>query len=368
MKFQGLLAAGGWLLAGLVLLLLATAAFLFLVILINSPGRPRPVVDAQGAVIPGSIAEKIMIPVTDGELGCVIKSADPAAPVLLYLHGGIPDYFLTQKYPTGLERIFTVAWLDQRGSGLSYGASRSGAVDLELMIRDVAEVSEYLRSRFGKEKIFLMGRSGGTFLGVRTVERYPELFAAYFGVGQIVRQKESEKRACDYILAAYADRPDRRKVYEALRQDPVRMEEPLPATWLRRRDYAMHDLGIGTMREMRNVGAGLLLPSLLFREYTATEKLNLWCGKVRSGVSSIWNEVIAIDLTAELPRFEVPVYLFHGRYDYTCNYDLAREYYNLIEAPDKEFYTFEESAHSSLFEEAPKLVAILSEEILPRLE
>jgi hypothetical protein len=25
--------------------------------------------------------------------------------VLLYLHGGMPDYFLTQKYPTGLKKF-----------------------------------------------------------------------------------------------------------------------------------------------------------------------------------------------------------------------------------------------------------------------
>jgi hypothetical protein len=44
-----------------------------------------------------------------------IQSKDSTNPVLLYLHGGIPDYFLTKKYPTGLEDYFTVVWWDQRG-------------------------------------------------------------------------------------------------------------------------------------------------------------------------------------------------------------------------------------------------------------
>jgi hypothetical protein len=32
----------------------------------------------------------------------------------------MPDYFLTEKYPTGLENYFTMVWWEQRGSGLSY--------------------------------------------------------------------------------------------------------------------------------------------------------------------------------------------------------------------------------------------------------
>ncbi len=49
-----------------------------------------------------------------------IKGKNTRNPVLLYLHGGIPDYFLTQRYPKGLDEHFTVVWWEQRGSGLSY--------------------------------------------------------------------------------------------------------------------------------------------------------------------------------------------------------------------------------------------------------
>ena len=48
-----------------------------------------------------------------------IQSTDPAHPVLLCLHGGLPEYFLTERYPTGLEKDFTVVWWEQRGAGLS---------------------------------------------------------------------------------------------------------------------------------------------------------------------------------------------------------------------------------------------------------
>ena len=49
-----------------------------------------------------------------------IEGKDAAHPVLLRLHGGLPEYFLTERYPTGLENDFTVVWWEQRGAGLSY--------------------------------------------------------------------------------------------------------------------------------------------------------------------------------------------------------------------------------------------------------
>jgi hypothetical protein len=92
------------------------------VLLVCSPGKAIPFIDESGEPIEGSISEKIRVNINGVEQGMFIKSKNSTNPVLLYLHGGMPDYFLTQKYPTGLEDYFTVVWWEQRGSGLSYYA------------------------------------------------------------------------------------------------------------------------------------------------------------------------------------------------------------------------------------------------------
>jgi hypothetical protein len=55
-----------------------------------------------------------------------IQITDPAHPVLLCLHGGLPEYFMTDRYPTGPESDFTVVWWEQRSAGFSYRGWRSG--------------------------------------------------------------------------------------------------------------------------------------------------------------------------------------------------------------------------------------------------
>ncbi len=312
----------------------------------------------------GSISEKIRVNINGVAQGMFVKSADAGHPVLLYLHGGLPDYFLTERYPTGLDAYFTVAWWEQRGSGLSYRAGMSPAsVTAEQLVSDTVEVTNYLRKRFGKEKIYLMGHSGGTFLGIQVAARFPDLYHAYIAVAQISNQLASERLAYDYMLQRFKDDRNSSMVrkFEAA---PVTLEDGVPLGYLRVRDEAMHRLGVGTMREMRSVVSGLFFPSLLNRDYTLAEKINLWRGKAAMGVSSMWTEALATDLTQRVPEVDIPVYFLHGVHDYTVSYPLARAYYQHLIAPVKGFYTFEHSAHSPMFEEPQKTCRIMREDVL----
>ncbi len=103
-------------------ILLAVLLVLVSVLLLLSPGKPIPIVDENGRPLPVSISEKIHVNINGVQQGMFITGTDKTKPVLLFLHGGpgVPEYWLTQRYPTGLEDYFTVAWWEQRGAGLSY--------------------------------------------------------------------------------------------------------------------------------------------------------------------------------------------------------------------------------------------------------
>ena len=73
--------------------------------------------------VAGGISEKAYVDINGVRQGMFIKGQNRANPVLLYLHGGMPEYFLNERYPTGLDEYFTVVWWEQRGSRLSYSAN-----------------------------------------------------------------------------------------------------------------------------------------------------------------------------------------------------------------------------------------------------
>lgn len=334
-------------------------------LLLLSPGKPKPVVDEHGRPLPGSLAEKIRVNIGGVEQGMFIQSRDVRNPVLLFVHGGpgMPTYFLTERYPTGLEDLFTVVWWDQRGAALSYRPDiPPETMTVEQMIADTLEVTNYLRNRFGQDKVYLMGHSWGTFIGIQAVAQAPQLYHAYIGMAQLTHQLRSEQLAYDYMLDQSRATGNTR-LLRKLEAAPFPATVPLPPAYDALRDEAMHSLGVGTTHAMRSVEREIFVPSWLSPQYTLPEKVALWRGKFWSK-SILWNDALATDLTKKVTRLDVPVYIFQGRYDYTANYSLARAYLQQLQAPLKGFYTFEQSAHSPVLEEPAKASRILREDVL----
>jgi pimeloyl-ACP methyl ester carboxylesterase len=339
------------------------AGVLFL--LLWSRGEPAPVVDASGRPVVGSLSEKVFVDVNGVRQGMFIVARDTRNPVLLFLHGGpgLPEYFLAERYPTGLEDDFTVVWWEQRGTGLSYRSDLPPeTMTIDQIVADTLAVTDYLRGRFGQDKVYLMGHSGGSFFGILAAARAPERYHAYVGMAQISFQLASEVAAHDAMLQRYREAADTAMVRRLEASVPT-VTGPLPPGYLAVRDAAMHDLGVGTMREMRSVVTGVFVPSWLSRSYTLTEKLNLWRGKV-SSARLLRDAIFATDLTRSITALEVPVYFFHGQHDYTVDYAGARSFFEGLEAPVKGFYTFDDSAHTPLFEEPQRVRTILREDVL----
>jgi pimeloyl-ACP methyl ester carboxylesterase len=313
---------------------------------------------------PAGAVDKLFVEINGAKQGMFITRSDRALPVLLYLHGGMPEYFLERKYRSGLEQFFTVVWWEQRGSGISYQPrAPQHLVTVDQLIDDTLGLGDHLRRRFDQPRIYLMGHSGGTFIGIQAVARAPELFHAYIGVAQISDQLESETLAYRYMLAECRKRGYPR-LARRLERCPVTEELGAPAAYMRVRDVAMHRLGVGTVRSMTSLVSGILLPSLLCGDYTVGERLKLWAAKARSGASVVWDAMLATDLRQQVTEVGVPVYFLHGVHDYTCSYALARTYFQELAAPTKGFYTFPNSAHSPIFEEPYRTLRIVREDIL----
>ncbi|HEY3421416.1 MAG TPA: alpha/beta hydrolase [Methanomassiliicoccales archaeon] len=328
-------------------------------------GTSGPVTNIDRAPSARGISEKIWVKINGIEQGMFIRSRDSMNPVLLFLHGGpgMPEFFLTKRYTTGLEELFTVVWWEQRGTGLSYSKDiPPETMTVEQFILDTLAMTNHLRDRFGQDKIYLMAHSGGSFYGIQAVARAPELFHAYIGVAQMSYQLRSEMQAYSYMLDRYRENGNRRMVRRLEKAAPS-MTVPLPPSYDSIRDKAMHRLGIGTTRDMRSVVTGVFIPSWLSGEYTLREKMDIWRGKFFS-MRLLRDTIFATDLTGIVKELEIPIYFFSGKHDHTVSYTEARSYFEGLKAPLKGFYTFELSAHSPMFEEPEKMRTILREDVL----
>ncbi len=346
------------------LIIFLTIISSFLILFFMSPGKPEQFLDTNGEVLNNSISEKVFVEINGVRQGMFIKGKNLDNPIILFLHGGIPIYFLTENYPTHLEDNFTMVWWEQRNCGISYNAdSKNNTPMLEQLVDDTIVLTKYLLERFNKEKIYLMAHSGGTFLGVNAIYKAPELYEAYIGIAQMSDQFLSEKIAYEYMLNHFKETKNKKWV-SSFENFSFKDQRKIPKEYLKIRDAAMHELGIGTMRNMKNIAMDLFLPSLYFSEYSLSEKYYLWYGKSKSGVHQIWEEMIKTNLADIKNDFKIPVYFIHGLYDYTCSYELAKKYFNKINAPIKGFYSFDKSAHSPLLEEPEKMNKILVNDIV----
>lgn len=336
---------------------------LLLILFMLSPGNTKQFLDKNGKMLANSISEKVYLNINDYKQGMFIKGKNLDNPIILFLHGGMPVYFLTEKYPTTLEDNFTMVWWEQRNCGISFrSASSKNRATIDQLVDDTIVLTKYLLERFNKRKIYLMGHSGGTFLGVYVIDKMPQLYEAYIGISQMSNQLLSEKIAYEHILQQYK-KMNNRKMVNYFQSISLKDKNKLPIEYLKIRDAAMHELGIGTMRNIKNIVTDLFLPSLYFSEYTLLDKYNLWAGKSKFGVSQNWQKMISTSLIETKYEFNVPVYFFHGLYDYTCSYELTKKYFQKIKAPIKGFYTFDKSAHSPLFEEPEKMNRILIKDV-----
>lgn len=308
--------------------------------------------------------EKIHIKINGLRQGMILQSKDTQNPVLLFLHGGpgSPEIAFTEKYPTRLDELFTVCWWEQRGSCISYHRSiPKETMTMEQMIADTITVTNYLRKRFNKQKIYVMGHSWGSVLGILSVQQAPKLFHAYIGMGQVARQLESEQLAYTFMLEQFRKAGNQKMVHK-LEKFPIDKGAKVDMKYLSVRSTGMNKLGIGIMHHITSMKDCVMIV-LRYKGYTWKEKINFPIGGSFS-LKYFWDKVLETDFIKQVPRLEVPVYIFQGFFDYQVSYTIAKEFAQTLDAPIKGFYTFQNSAHSPCFEEPEKMCHILREDVL----
>jgi len=287
---------------------------------------------------PNSVASLERLRIGGVDQYVLIRGNDASLPVLLFLHGGpgMPAMYLAHAFQRELEKEFVVVQWDRRAAGKSYREDISSTLTTEQLVADTVELTNMLRARFRQDRIYLVGHSWGTYLGMLVIARHPELYRAYVGIGQLARSSPIPGIQDEYI------RQSARRIGD---QDAIKELEEKGASV---RETLLFKFG-GEIHSAKSF-MPLLLTGLAAPEYSLRDARN-----IPKGVSLYSRNFVYDSISGELMdvvrQVEIPVYFFTGRYDYTDPFTLTEQYFSAINAPEKHIVWFEESAHFPFYEE-----------------
>jgi proline iminopeptidase len=322
---------------------------------LTAPVYTEPFKDAQGKIIPGSIAvmEKHSIGGVPQMLW--LRGVSEENPVLILLHGGpgASESALFRHYNSELEHHFLVVYWEQRGTGRSFSPTiPPETMSIRQFVNDLDEVVTFVKERFHKDKVFLVGHSWGTAIGTLYAYEHPENVAAYVGIGQVANMLEGEQQSYDYALSEAKKRNDVKAMTELGRigSPPHTVKEMLTSRkWVERFGGSFH-ADINT--------SDLILAALSTSEGSWWDLILFGRGNQFS-LNRLWPEFRDFKLDETYLEFHVPVYFLEGRYDWQVPAVVAETYFNKIKAPYKELIWFENSAHNVPFEEASNFNQVL---------
>jgi pimeloyl-ACP methyl ester carboxylesterase len=314
------------------------------------------------------IETQLAIPVNGTRQWISVRGNDARNPILLFLHGGpaSPDMPLAWTFQTPWEDYFTVVQWDQRGAGKTYAANDPAKVAAGMtiagMTADAEQVVTYLRRTYGKKKIFLLGHSWGSVLGVRLARAHPDWFHAYIGVGQIANMRDSEADGYRFALEAARKEGNRKAL------DDLATIAPYPAP-----DKPLDLASIGTQRKWLEHYGGLAWGRTSFKfdsdaekiapEYSDSDLAALDQGSLFS-LGHLLGPLTEVDFSHDT-RFELPILLFLGRHDYSVSHNVSARWFATLHAPAKKLVWFEDSAHMVMQEQPGRFLMHLVNDARP---
>lgn len=307
----------------ILLAILIGLVLLFIIILISfllsSRGEIESFKDASGNVIKSSIAQRHFTTINGTKHGMILRGKNRELPILLFIHGGpgVPEYFLNETYETKLEEHFLVCWLDSRGSGLSYNPEiEAKEITLNALVDDTIAISSYLCQKFQKDKIYLMGHSFGSLVGILAASKRADLYHAYIGMAQLSGGELSGVKANTYTYSYMKNKFETENNKRSLRilekcTDQVANDQyKFNPQHLAELDNLKHEAGCGTMHHMKSVISGIFLPQIFSKAYYPLEKINYWKANRQMRETTLFNELESVDLFEDKPVLNIPVYFF----------------------------------------------------------
>lgn len=292
----------------------------------------------------------------------MIRGDDVDNPVVLFLAGGPggSERGAMRNHLQGLEESFVVATWDQRGAGTSYAAlDPTSTIGLEGYVEDTIEVTNALRERFDEDRIYLLGQSWGSTLGVLAVQRAPELYRAYIGTGQMVSQRETDRIFYADTLEWARSVGDDALVEELEEIGPPPYDGMLPYETALAHEHDVYPYDHSPNSE----GEAGFSENFIVPEYTLTDQVHLLASFMDT-FAALYPKLQDIDFRETATDFEMPMFFVQGAHEAGGRAALFDEWYPMIDAPIKDLEVLGTSGHRPLFEQPDEFVDYMTDTVL----
>lgn len=345
------------------LILAATLAFACAPSLALAAAKPVPAVAAPAHA---AINEEGFVRIGGIDQWVTIHGEDRSKPVILMVHGGPgnPMTLYAAPYFKAWEKDFVIVQWDQRGAGMTYGRSPPAEgehLTVERLRDDGVEVAAYAAQHLGQPKVILMGGSWSSILGTHMAKARPDLFYAYIGSSHLARSADNLKASYDRTLELARAGGD---------TDAIGKLEALgPPPWTNPRNFGI------VRRITRKYEAARTDPApaewMELAPAYATEKAQ---ADYTGGEDYSYIEFVGMhgegmysktDLYALGPKFDLPVYVILGEQDLVSTPEVARAWFDTIQAPDKAFVLLPRTGHDPNPPMAAAQREILETKVLP---
>lgn len=315
---------------------------------------PR-IIDENGNTPVNSISELRELELNGRKQWISLRGWDKNKPVLLFLAGGPggTQMAAVRHELAELEKHFVVVNWDQPGSGKSYYAEKTRNITVDTYIQDGHALTDYLKQRFSQEKIYLMGESWGSALGIFLVANNPQSYHGFIGTGQMIDFAETER--VDYAKAIeIAENNGDTALIKKLKTNGEPPYYGKDVTWKSALYLNYLSAYMASNPEIHNPGYNTFRDLASF-EYGLLDKMNFFRGIINT-FNNVYQQLYEIDLRKDYTKLDAPVYFFLGRHDVNAPTVFVEEYERLLDAPEKGILWFEHSGHSPWINEPDKFV------------
>lgn len=326
------------------------------------------IAESRKIVTPNGIDALLKVRINGTDQWLSIRGKDKRNPILLFIHGGpaSPDMPLAYTFQTPWEDYFTVVQWDQRGAGKTYLANDPKAIaptlTIDQMTDDAEAVVRYLQHTYHKKKIFLLGHSWGTVLGVRLAQQHPDWFYAYIGVGQMVNVQQNETIGYRFALDQAKANNNAKAIDELTRLAPYPGKQgslDIERIGVQRRWLSYYGgLAYGRAGFGFDADAEELAP-----EYSDKDLDAIGAGSLLT-LDHLLKPLSQVDLSGDT-HFDCPILLFTGRHDYAVSHELTAQWFATLSAPYKRLVWFEDSAHMVMQEQPGSFLVHLVNDARP---